>query len=93
MNDRARSLTPILVGLLVVAGLPAADDPPKKGAKPTETEVRKKLFTDWVHVEATVSGKQRTISREDRMVYQYRADGLSQYLLVGEVAPFQLANE
>jgi uncharacterized protein (TIGR03067 family) len=85
MNKWTRSLTPVLVGLLV-AGLPADDTPQKKDAKPTETEVRKKLFTDWIHVEATISGKQRVIPREDAMVYQYRADGLSQ-------APFRLADE
>jgi uncharacterized protein (TIGR03067 family) len=92
MNERIRYLSPVLI-CLVVAGLPAAGDPPQKGAKQIETEVRQKLFADWVHVAATVSGKQRIIPREDRMVYQYRADGLSQYLLVGEVAPFCLADE
>ncbi len=92
MNTHTRHFGPVLVGLLIISGLLGADGP-KEGGKPTEAEVRKKLFTDWVHVEVTISGKHRTIPREDRMVYQYREDGLSQYLLVGEVAPFRLADE
>lgn len=88
MRLRNRCLAPVIVCLLVAAGRPASSDD-----RPTEAGVKKKLFQDWVHTEVTIAGKHRTIPREDRMVYQYRADGVSQYLLIGEVSPFRLADE
>jgi hypothetical protein len=58
-----------------------------------EKNVKTRLFRTWQHVETISAGKRTVIKREDRMVYEYGPNGVNQWLLVGELSPFQIADE